>query len=486
MAPSKPAASSSAATPKPSSGRPKIFGGGTRHSTRIEKKNAVENDRTRKQNQGSTEAEPEENVQPQRARPGFQSTETQSYRRSNRKALPSDRCLRSIRAPRSTTAGATNRDAFVDDGENESRQPAQYHTISEGGPRLKNTAELIVETDTWENFRIPSNNIIANEDVDTMVYQQMRRLAKDGNLTPNGVRGHLIRSVEQFEACWRKRRQSRPVFWERACACTSGTSGTWMNQLNGPDCRQFFLWLLFYFRHGSGRKGANDLIRAFERLDQLFKEEEKEKANELDELDGVQRRLRAPANRSLARSNDRTAVGRSAAPKKKGSNTMPEDGNIFRWSGDTNMTDFELSGIDVEGLTPIVDVGGRRKKREEWNRMFYEELGADRERIRQEEAGKAAGEQAAAQEAAAAPKPQLTTQGRKRSSRKRPNPPEVDNLMPEMNQQNAAKAGRKFSEFEEDEEDDDGEEEEERLRAAALKRQKLLERHAARGGPKSD
>ncbi|KAI7787370.1 hypothetical protein LA080_016445 [Diaporthe eres] len=490
MAPSKPAPSSSAADPIRSSGRPKIFGGGTRHSTRIEKKSALAalaNDRTQKQNQDSAEAEPEENVQPQRARPGLQSTETQSSRRSKRKTLPSERCLRSTTAPRSTTAEATNRDAFGDDGEDEGGKPAPYHTISEGGPRLKTIAELIVETDRWENFRIPSDNIIANEHVDMRVYQQMRRLAKDGNLTHKLVRGHLIDSVEQLEACWRKRRKPPPSkFWERACECTPGTPGTWMNQLDGADCRQFFLWLLVYFRYGSGRGGTNDFIRAFERLDQLFREEEKKKKkSELDELDGVQQRLRAPANRPLDRSRKRTTVGRGAASKKSGSKTMPEDGNMFRWSAHTNMSDFELSGIDVEGLTPIVDIGGSRKKREEWKRLFDEELEADKERIRQEEAGRAAGEQAAAQEAAAALNPQLMTQGRRRSSRKRSYPPETDYLMPEMNQQNAAKAGRKFSEFEEDDEDDDGEEEE-RLRAAALKRQKLLEKHAARGGPKSD
>lgn len=512
MTPSTPAPPSSAAGPILSSGRPKIFGGGTRHSTRIEKKRALENDRTKKHNQGPTDAEPEENVQSQRVRSGLQPTETQPSRRPERKALPSERCLRSTRAPRNTTAGAKKRDTFVDDGEDENRKPALYHTISEGGPKLKNIAELIVETDRWENFRIPSNNIIANQRVDTMVHEQMRRLAKDGNLTPKLVSGHLIQSVQQFEDCWRKRRRSRPIFWERACACTSGTPGTWMNQLDGADCREFFLWLLVYFRHGSGKEGTNNLISAFERLDQLFRQDEKEKAremeekkkaneleekeeaneldekekaNELDELDGVQQRLRLPANRSLGPRRDRAAAGRGAASKKSGSKNVPEDGNIFRWSAGTNMSDFELSGIDVEGLTPIVDIGGTRKKREAWMRSFEEELEADRERMQQEEAGTAAGEQAAAQEAATAPKPQSTTQGRRRSSRERPTPPEVDQLMPEMKEQNVVKAGRKFSEFEEDDEDDDGEEEE-RLRAAALKRQKLLERHAARGGPKSD
>lgn len=473
MAPSKPTPSSSAAGPKPSLGRPRIFGGGTRRSTRIEKKSALENDRTQKQNQGSKEAEPEETVQPQRARPEPQFTETQSSRRSKRKALPSDRCLRSTRAPQSTTAGATNRD-----GENESRKPPLYHTISEGGPRLKNIGELIVDTDRYENFRIPSNYIIANEDVDTMVYEQMRRLAKDGNLTPERVRGHLVRSVKEFEECWGKRRKSPTKFWELACEYAPGTPGTWMNQLDGADCREFFLWLLTYFRHGSGRGGTNEFIRAFERLDQLFEEEEKTKKSELDELDGVRRRLRAPANRSPGPSHGRAAAGRGAASKKSGNKDATEDGNILRWSGRTNMSDFELSGIDVAGLIPIVDVGGAREKREEWKRRFDEELKADKERIRQEEeAGRAAGEQAAAQEAAA--------QGRRRRSRKPPTPPEMDSLMPDMNQQNAAKAGRKFAEFEEDEEEDDWEEQE-RLRAAALKRQKLLERHAARGGPKSD
>lgn len=485
MAPARPDPPSSVAVPKPSAGRPKIFGGGTRHSARIEKRSTTENERTKEvrqeEDQGCTEAEPEQNVRLQRARHGPEFTETQASRRSVGRALPSDRCLRRPGATRNTATRASNRDTLVDDIQDESEEAVAhrttgqigYHTIAEGGPKLKKIGELIVETDTWENFKIPSNNIIANEDVDSRVYQQMRRHAKDGNLTPDRVRKNLEKSVEELEKWWRVRRPRRK-FWE--CVCRSGT---WMSQLDGPDCRAFFLWLCVYFRDVPGKAGANTLIRAFERLVKLFRQEEECELDELDELDDVQLRLQAPANRSLGRSRDRTAVGQGAASKKKGSKTMPEDGNIFRWSADTNMTDFELSGIDVEGLTPIVDVGDRRKKNEEWKRLFDEELEADRERIKQEAWG------SAAQEAAAAPNPQLTTQGKKRSSRKRPTPPEMGNLMPEMNQQEPVKAGRKSSEFEEDEEDDDGEKEE-RLRAAALKRQNLLERHAARGGPKSD
>lgn len=482
MAPARPDPHSSVAVPKLSAGRPKIFGGGTRHSARIEKRSTTENERTKElrqeEDQGCTEAEPEQSVRLQRARHGPEFTEIQASRRSVGRALPSDRCLRRPGTTRNTATRASNRDTLVDDIQDESEEAVAhhttgqigYHTIAEGGPRLKNIAELIAETDLHQNFRIPSDKIIASEDVDSRVYQQMRRHAKDGNLTPDRVRKNLENSVKELEEWWRVRKPRRR-FWECVCG-----SGTWMSQLDGPDCRAFFLWLCVYFRNVPGKAGANTLIRAFERLVKLFRQE---KECELDELDDVQLRLQAPSGRSLGRSRDRTTVGRGAASKKKGSKTMPEDGNIFRWSADTNMTDFELSGIDVEGLTPIVDVGDRRKKNEERKRLFDEELEADRERIRQE-----AWEQAT-QEAAAAPKPQLTTQGRQRSSRKRPTPPEVDNMMPEMNQQKPAKAARKFSEFEEDEEDDDGEEEE-RLRAAALKMQELLERHAARGGPKSD
>lgn len=479
MTPSEPAPSSSATGPKPSSGKPKIFGGGTRHSARIEKKSAVENERTRKQDQVSAESDAEENFQPQRARPGPQFTETQSSpRRPKRKALPSERCLRSTRAPRSTTAGATNQDALVDAGEDESRNhPAPYHTISEGGPRLKNIAELIMETDTYDNFRIPSDKIIANEDVDTMVYQQMRRLSKDGDLTSNRVRARLIDSVKEFEDCWRIRNRSPTIqhsrFWKRACTCTSGTSGTWMNQLDGADCRQFFLWLLVYFRHGSGRDGTNDLIRAFERLNKLFEEEEKGKDSELDDLVGVQLRLRAPANRTLGPSRARAAASRSAASRKKSSKTMSEGGNIFRWSADTNMSDYELSGIDVEGLTPVVDVGDRRRKDEEHKRVFD----VYTKKVNDEEDAKAK------QKPAATPKPQPMTQGIKRSFRKRPTHFGVDDLTPEMGLEEPAKPARQFSEFVEDAGEDDGEDEK-MLRAALAKRRKLpLERHAARGSP---
>lgn len=493
MAPDKQDPPSSAAGSKPSAGKPKIFGGGTRQSARIQKRSANGNEDTKKpiqeNAQGRTEAGEAQNAQPQRARPGLELAETRPSRRLSGSGLPSDRCLRRPSAARNATTRATDR---VDDVQNESGEAVTrrtngqmgYHTIAEGGPKLKNIAELIMEADTYENFRIPADKIIANEDVDTMVYQQMRRLSKDGDLTSNRVRARLIDSVKEFEDCWRIRNRSPTIqhsrFWKRACTCTSGTSGTWMNQLDGADCRQFFLWLLVYFRHGSGREGTNDLIRAFERLDELFKEEEKEKDSELDDLVGVQSRLRAPANRNPGRSRDRATVSRSAASKKKSSKktskSMPEDGNIFRWSADTNMSDYELSGIDVEGLTPVVDVGDRRRKDEDHKRVFdvYTKRVHDEEDAKDE------------QKAARTPKPQPMAQGIRRGFRKRATRFAVDDLTPEMGLEEPAKSGRPFSEFVEDGGDDDGEEER-MLRAAFAKRQKLPRKmYAARGGPSHD
>lgn len=459
MAPARPDPPSSVAGPRPSAGRPRIFGGGTRRSTRIEKKSAAEKELGQKKDQGHKEVEPEQNVQPRRARPGLEFTETPPSRRSTRSALPSDRCLRSTRAPQNTTTQAHR------------TSQREYHTIAEGGPKLKNVAELLSETDLYQHFRIPSNKIIANEDIDRSVREQMQRIAPEGNLTPARLRQNLIDSVCMLEDQWHIRNKSRPEFWEHVCKF-----GGWTSQLDGADYRQFFLWLCNYFRDVPGKKGANNLIKAFERLVKLFRQEEK---CELDELDGVQSRLRAPANRSSGRSGDSPAVGRGAVSRKRGSNRAPEDGNIFRWSGDTNMTDYELLGVDAQGLTPIVDVGNRRRKDEEQRRVFGDYMKAleaeDEERKGRE----------AAEALLATAELQPTTQGRSRSSRKRSIQSEVGNSMPEMSEQNTAKAGRKFAEFEEDEEEDDWEEQE-RLRAAALKRQRLLERHAARGGPKSD
>lgn len=473
MEPSRPAPPSSASGPRASLGRPRIFGGGTRRSTRIEKKSVLENERTKKQEQGSTEAEPEQDVPSKRARPSPEFVETQSSRKPKRKALTSERCLLSTKAPRGPSAVATNRDAVVDDDEDESRNHALYHTISEGGPRLKNIAQLIVEADTHENFRVPPDKIIANEDVDTRVCQQMRRLATAGNLTPERVRRYLIGSVEQLEACWSIRsRRPRLEFWDGAC--TSGTPGTWMNQIDGADCREFFICLLVYFRNGSGRKATNNFIKAFERLVELF---EKEDQCELDRPVGVQQRLGQPANRSRGRGRSSAAVSRGAAPKKRASQTVREDGNIFHWSGDTNMSDFELSGIDVQGLTPVVDVGDRRRKHEAYRRAFDDYVA----KLNREKHERNEQKEAAAPEAASTSMARSTMQGSKRSSRMRPAPSQA----PQTNQQKDAMAGRAFYEFDEGEEANAGDEEERRM-AAALKRQRLLERHAARGGPTSD
>lgn len=463
MAPAKQDPPSSAAGPKPSAGRPKIFGGGTRQSARIQKRSATGDEHTKKpiqeKAQGRTEAEEAQNAQPPRVRPGLELTETQSPRRLSGSGLPSDRCLRRPSAARNATTRATGR---VDDAQDESggavaRRTKEYHTIAERGPKLKNIAELIAATDLYQHFRIPSDKIIANEDVDSRVYQQMRRQAQDGNLTPDRVRKNLERSVEVLESWWRVR-GSRPKFWK--CACRSGS---WMSQLDGPDCRAFFLWLCVYFRDVPGKEGVNALVRAFERLVKLFVEE---KDSELNELDGVELRLQQPTTHSPVRRRGRAAVGRGSASKKRGSKTVPEDGNIFRWSVDTNMTDFELSGIDVEGLQPIVDLGDRRRKNEQWRKQFDDVIEA--EKLKMEEEDKAAQGQATVVEAATTLKPQQMTQGIRRSYRKRPNPPEVGDLAPKMEPSNA---DRKFSELQEYKEDDG--EEEKILRAAFAKRQKL-------------
>lgn len=483
MAPVRPASSSSAAGPNTSSGRPKIFSGGTRHSARIAKRTATEDEGTKEPRQETyqapTEAESERDAQPQRARPGSGVTETRSSRRLAGSALPSDRCLRRRIATGSTTERATNQGIIADDNRNESEEAVVrqtsgqrgYHTIAEGGPKLKNIAELIAETDRYQHFNIPSDMIIASEDVDRRIHEQMLRRAKGGNLTADRVRKNLVISVREFESWWRLRKR-RDLFWKRVCK-----SGTWMSQLDGDDCSEFFLRLCKSFRRVPGKDNANDLTRAFDGLVGLFRQEED---CELQKLVDVQSRPQAPVNRSLDRSRDRAAVSENATAKKRGGTTAAEDGNIFRWSADTNMTDFELSGIDVEGLTPIVDVGDRRRKNEEWKRQFDEEIEADGLRIDQELAANKA-----VQGAATTPQPQPAVQGTRCSSRTRPTPYEVGNSMPQMGIEEPARAARKFSQFEEDDEDDDGEEEE-RQRANALKRQKLLQKHAARGGPKSD
>lgn len=487
MAPVRPDPSSSAAGPKPSAGRPKIFGGGTRRSARIEKRSVTENEHTKELRQekdkGSTEAVAEKRAQPQRATPGPEFNGTPSSRRLAGSALPSERCLRNPNDTRNTTARASNRASnrvrFVDDIQDESGEvvaqhstgQAGYHTIAEGGPKLKNIAELIAQTDLYQHFRIPSDKIIASELVDSRVYQQMQRHAKDGNLTPDRVRKNLVKSVEEFETWWGIRR-SRPRFWKCVCG-----SGTWMSQLDGGDCREFFLWLCVYFRHVPGKDDANVMTRAFGRLVNLFEGDMRCELNELDD-DDVKLRLQQPTTHSSSRSSGRSAVSRDAASKKTNSKVVSEDGNIFRWSGDTNMSDFELSGIDVKGLTPVMDLGGKRRRDEDHWRAFDDHV----KRVNAEEDARDAQKAAAALEAAAAPMPQATTQG---SSRMRRSPSEADNLMLEINQQMATKAGRKFSEFEESEGANARDAEKRRV-AAALKRQKLLERHAARGGPTSD
>ncbi|KAH8785936.1 hypothetical protein F5883DRAFT_636839 [Diaporthe sp. PMI_573] len=441
MAPARPTPPSSGAGPRLPLGRPKIFGGGVTRSGRVEKRSAPESERARERKQekslGPTEADPEEQAQPQPARPEPESATTQSSPKATGRAYRDERGPLSTRAPLNTTSLPTNRGASADDREYESGESVLHHKISEGGPKLKNIAELLADADPHQNFRIPSNKIIANEDVDTRVYQQMRRLAPGGDLTPDRVRNNLIDSVRDFEQWWdlRGNRESRALFWKRVCK-----RSTWMGQLDGADCREFFLWLVVYFRHGSGKKALNRLAQAFEGLSELF---EKEKGCELDELVSIEARVRLPAHQPPSRS-------RAAVSKKRDSKFKPVDGNIFRLSGNTNMTDDELRGVDVQGLRRIVDLGDRRRKKEDRMRVFEEEMGADRARMAEEgRRGSGRGSQRA---------------GRKRSSRKRPTPFE---------------AGRKPSDFEEDmygDEDDDVDvddnNEEERLRAAALNRQR--------------
>lgn len=417
-----------------------------RRSARIEKRSILGSELVRglkpEKSLGPTETTPEENTQPQRARAGPESVAMQSSHSLTGRADSSQLSLRSTRANPNTTRLVIHRDASVDEGENERRKPVLYHSISEGGPKLKNIAELLADADPYQNFNIPSNKIIANEDVDKIVCHQMRRLAPNGNLTPDRVRNNLADSIKHFESWWdlRSKRESRPLFWKRVCM-----RSTWMSHLDGADCREFFLWLVVYFRRGSGKKATNKLTRAFEVLSELF---EMERDCELDELAGIESRVQLPANQSFGRS-------RAAVSKKKNSKSKPVDGNIFRLSGDTNMTDYELRGVDIQGLTPITDIGDRRRKDEDHKRMFEEEMEADRARMAEEAAEKAAKEKASAMDAAMAPEPHLTTQIRKGSSRKRANPFD---------------AVTNFSDFEDMYE----EKEEGMLRAAALKRQRLL------------
>ncbi|POS70538.1 hypothetical protein DHEL01_v211070 [Diaporthe helianthi] len=408
MAPSRSAPPSGpGASRNTSSGRPVFFGSRAAKSSRIQKRTAPASEGTkwRKKEKNlvpvPTEADPEHNAPLAPARPEPESAMIQSSPKPKGRAH---------HTKVSQSSGmTTNSGALVCDEETEGQQSTARHNSSRGGQERKDMAELLLGLDRCQNFTVPSNKIIASEDVDKRIYEQMRRLAPGGELTADRVRRNLIDSIEDLELWWKWRtKRSRSFFWNRVCKRES----TWMKGLDGAECREFFLWLVVYFRHGSaGDKNsletADDaLVKAFERLSRLF---EKDEDCELDELVGIEVRVRLPAEQP-ARNGHLAGVS-----KKQDIVSKPVAGNIFRHSGNTNMTEDKLRDIDTEGLVPIVDVGDSRKKIQDWMSAFHQELKADQARIEEEEAERAVraqaaqAAQAATTETAMAPGPQPTT-----------------------------------------------------------------------------
>lgn len=391
MAHSRPAPSGAGASQKPSSGRPVFFGSRAGHSGRVEKRTAPASENTKRRKQEKNlvpmKVDSEQNDQLAHARPEPQHTTTESS------PQPKGRSYRQ------NSGLTTNDGAHVGDEETEGKRSAVRPNSSQGGQELKSMADLLLDLDRHQNLTIPHNKIIASEYVDNRVYQQMRRLAPGEELTADRVRKNLIDSLEDIELRWKWRtKRSRSFFWNRVCK----RENTWMKQLDGSECRDFFLWLVIYFRHGPARgkkKTTDALIQALDRLSALFDEEED---CELDELVGIEARVRLPAEQPA--DHEQATVS-----KIQDGISKPVAGNIFRLSGSTNMTDEQLRGIDIEGLMAIVDVGDSRRKRQTQKEAFVEELKADRARIAEEEAKQAARAQAAATEAALGPGPQPTT-----------------------------------------------------------------------------
>lgn len=368
-----------------------FFGSRAGHSDRVEKRTAPASENTKRRKQEKNlvpmEVDPEQNDQLAHARPEPQHTTTKSS------PQPKGRSYRQ------NSGLTTNDGAHVGDEETEGKRSAVRPNSSQRGQELKSMADLLLDLDRHQNLTIPHNKIIASEYVDNRVYQQMRRLAPGEELTADRVRNNLIDSLEDIELRWKWRaKRSRSFFWNRVCK----RENTWMKQLDGSECRDFFLWLVVYFRHGSARgkkKTTDALIQALDRLSALFDEEED---CELDELVGIEARVRLPAEQPA---DHEQATG----SKIQDGISKPVAGNIFRLSGSTNMTDEQLRGIDIEGLMAIVDVGDSRRKRQSQKEAFVEELKADRARIAEEEAEQAVRAQAAATEAAVGPGPQPTT-----------------------------------------------------------------------------
>ncbi|KAG8169130.1 hypothetical protein KVR01_001879 [Diaporthe batatas] len=377
MAPSRPTPSGLGASPKPSSGRPVFFGSRAGHSGKVEKKTdpAREGTRRRKKEKNlvPTGTELEQIDQAAHTRPDHESLMTQCSPK------PKGRTHDSSAHPGSGLAsndGALGVDKDAE-GERSAARPAVRPNSLQGGQELKSIADLLLVLDGQQNFTIPRNKIIASKEVDTLVYQQMRRHAPGEQLTPDCVRNNLIDSLEDLELRWNLRsKRSRSFFWNRVCK----REHTWMKQLDGAACRDFFLWLVVYFRHGPARgkkKTTDALVKALDRLSTLL---DKEEDCELDGLVGIEARVRQPAEQPAGHDE------RADVSVKHDSVSRRVAGNIFRNSGNTNMSDNELGGIDIERLMPIVDVGGSRQKRQDRERAFDEELEADRVRIEEERA----------------------------------------------------------------------------------------------------
>ncbi|KAK2614923.1 hypothetical protein N8I77_001712 [Diaporthe amygdali] len=380
-----PSPRSSAAGPKPSAG-PGAFSSNN-YSGRIEKRARSERPKEpgMEQNQDIAEAEPEP-----------ESTETQSPRRIQ------------TRASHNTTTSAQDGEAGVNEGKKKSGGVVLYHTISSGGPTLKTIGDLLAEVDPHQNFAIPANHIIASVAIDTRIREQMVRVVQKGNLTPVRVRYLLADSTSVCKSLWSIREQSRALFWSRVCK-----SSWWLKQIDGADCREFFLAMCVCFRNGSGKQPTNNMTKGFRDLHDLF---QKEQNSELDEY------VSADVSRPNQPLDGSRAASRNSTSRKKGSKAVSKDSNIFRRSGNTNMTEFERRGVDVKGLKPIIDTGlPRLEEGRERERMIRALTG-----VGTKDEAAAAAETVAA--AASGPLPKSTPAG-KDDSGNRDTPIKVSNQM---------------------------------------------------------
>lgn len=366
MAPARPIPPSSGVLPRRDSA-PTIFGG-RRRPGRIEKKTAPSDELKKKhqrQVKGQTppeaEAEAVEQAMVQQESPEPESTAAQSPRRPK---------------PRASLAAATpagDVDSNLDDGEDNCAGAVSYHTISTGGPKLKTIGELLLEADSQQNFRIPASKIIANEEIDERVREQMRRVTRGGDLTVTGVRKFLARSAMDCLCLWdHRQKRSCSKFWSLV-----RDASNWAEKLDAGDCRKFILSLCAYYRNGSGRSPKTEMAKAFENLDQLFRREEN---SELDKYINACPGLQPAANRLLGRGRGRGADGPRVSQKKT-KETGLINGNIFTGSAitNTNMNPDEVAGVDKKALKPIWEVGPLGRELDAQQRKLPDLLSAEKE-----------------------------------------------------------------------------------------------------------